>query len=267
MNMVADPRDPASVYMSWTENLPFGFSSKGDEGKIHISKLEIHANQPTVLKDDKVFDGFVVAGGIDITEDGVVGTLCAKYLESWMKDYYSAKDPSPGDAPYGPLLLAVCEVNTETMTKNTPWRMGRIFTTEKTSAQWGNYPHSYWYSRNVAGNGYLVYSQKPQMWTSLYGATVGKHTGYAMHSYRKDAPVVPPEYGKMPDGVENRLEDESPDDRDFTWGRKGVGDHTAGAVMRYNPILGELYLQKHQKKCFTQQQYSNTASRMSRVHT
>jgi len=72
---------------------------------------------------------------------------------------------------------------------------------------------------------------------------------------KKNAPVVPPKYGWMPDSVENRWEEESPDDRDFTWGRKGTGDHSAGAAMRYNPIMGELYLQKHQKKCFTQQMY------------
>merc|ERR1719433_2538868 len=93
--MDADPNNSSFVYMSWTENLPFGRSSTGDEGKIHVSKLEIHPTEPAVLKDDKEFNGFVVAGGIDITGDGVVGTLCAKYVSEWMDDYLSFQGEKP----------------------------------------------------------------------------------------------------------------------------------------------------------------------------
>jgi len=255
MNMVADPIDAASVYMSWTENLPFGRSSKNDEGKIHVSKLEIHPNMPAVLKDDKVFDGFVVAGGVDITEDGIVGTLCAKYVSAWIKEFQKVED---APAPYGPMLLAVCEVDTKTMAKRTPWLIGRLWTTEKESNMRGNYPHSYWYSKGIAANGQLTYSRKPQMWTAFYGATIGKHSGYAMRSYKKDAPKAQPEYGTMP-VPETEVEYRRVAEGDFNdGGRKGAGDHSAGWAMRYNPIVGDLYLQQHRKGPVFQQQYGFT---------
>jgi len=267
MNMVADPSDASSVYMSWSENLPFGRSSKNDEGKIHISKLEIHPNAPTVLKDDKEFSGFVVAGGIDITEDGVVGTLCAKYVKSWMKEFLSVPEgdnpfDKKGKPAYGPLLLAVCEVDTKTMTKHIPWRIGKLFTREEEFTMKGNYPLLNYWSRGSAGYGYLVYARQQQAWTTFYGATSGRHTGYAMHTYKKDAPKVNPEHGKMPvpdTEVENR--EETSEKEDYNDGRMGRGDHTAGAAMRYNPILGELYLQKHSHGEFNQQQYGFTPPR------
>jgi len=248
--------DASSVYMSWTENLPFGRSSRGDEGKIHISKLEIHPAAPAVLKDDKEFSGFVVAGGIDITEDGIVGTLCAKYVSAWMKEYLSEYDSYP---PYGPLLAAVCEVNSTSMAKRPPWLVGKLFTKEKEENMRGNYPHSI--AKGIAGNGQLTYSRKPQMWTAFWGATIGKHTGYAMHSFKKDAPKVPPEYGKMP-VPETEVEHRQHASGDFNdGGRRGVGDHSAGWAMRYNPILGELYLQQHRKGAVYQQQYGFTEAR------
>jgi len=270
MNMVADPNDAASVYMSWTENLPFGFSKNNDEGKIHVSKLEIHPTLPAVLKDDKVFDGFVVAGGIDITEDGIVGTLCAKYIDAWIDEFLSASMKYPGNTMYGPLLLAVCEVEAKTMTKRTPWRIGKLFTSKVDSGYmtkkdqrlvytygtYGNYPHSYGFTRVGGGYGHLVYCTKQQMWTTFYGATIGKHTGFAMHTYKKDAPKIQPEY-KMPvpdTVVENREETVVPGNEK----RHARGDHTAGSAMRYNPIVGDLYFQKHKHYEFNQQQFGFT---------
>merc|ERR1719410_170889 len=167
-----------------------------------------------------------------------------------------------GKPAYGPLLLAVCEVDTKTMTKRIPWRMGKLFTDEDEFQMKGNYPLLNWWSRLSTGYGYLVYAHKQQTWTSLYGATSGRHTGYAMHSFKKDAPKVEPEIGKMPvpdTEVENREETSSKEP--FNDGRLGRGDHTRGAVMRYNPILGEIYLQKHSHWQFNQQQYGFTPAR------
>merc|ERR550532_1535861 len=40
--------------------------------------------------------------------------------------------------------------------------------------------------------------------------------------------------------------------------RHARGDHTAGSAMRYNPIVGELYFQKHKHDEFNQQQFGFT---------
>lgn len=261
MNIVTDPNDAKTLYMSWTENLPYGFSDNNDEGKIHVSKLEIHPAKPVVLKDDVEFSGFAVAGGIDITEDGIVGTLCAKYVSKWMKEYLKFWIPGDrpfeqkGNPPFGPMLAAVCEVDTKTMTKRKPWRIGKLFTDQNIRNMEGNYVHSYYFAKASAGNGYLTYMRKQQMWSAYYGATLGKHTGYSMPTFPRNATVYTSKYWQ-PDDVESRKALKRT--VKFMQGRNGEGDHNAGAAVRYNPIIGELYFQKHQHDNFNQQQLGVT---------
>lgn len=38
-----------------------------------------------ILESSVAFEGFVRAGGVDVTEDGVLGMLCAKYWHPWVE--------------------------------------------------------------------------------------------------------------------------------------------------------------------------------------
>ena len=79
IHTVADKKIAGTIYLSWTEDLPFGFEDDGSEGRVHISKAEIHEGAAATLVKDTAFDGFMRSGGIDMTDDGVVATLCGKY--------------------------------------------------------------------------------------------------------------------------------------------------------------------------------------------
>ena len=160
------------------------------------------------------------------------------------------------------MVLAVCEVNGTTMRQQRmPWQIGKQYQAEATAPNtgiWGSFPLSAWFAQRSAGYGYLVYSPAHQLWTAWYGATVGSHTGFAMHTYHKDAPTVSEEeyteyaYPVPRDQVEPRQEASGP------WKdhhRTGTGDHQASAAMRYHPRLKDIGLQKHTHGPVYMQQY------------
>merc|ERR1719203_2029082 len=80
----------------------------------------------------------------------------------------------------------------------TPWRIGKQYQAEvpaggpKSTGIWGSYPIASWFDQRSAGYGWLTYAPKHKSWSAWYGATVGSHTGFAMHTYQADAPQVSP---------------------------------------------------------------------------
>ena len=220
-----------------------------------VSKLRTPWKQQAILEENLAFDGFARAGGIDVTEDGIVGTLCAKYWHPWVEN--TGKGTSNAA-----MVLAVCEVNGTSMKPHrTPWQIGKQYQADATvpnTGIWGSFPLSAWFAQRSAGYGYLVYSAAHQLWTAWYGATVGSHTGFAMHTYHRGAPGVSEEEYKeyvhpVPrDQVEPRKEASGPW-RDHH--RTGTGDHQASAAMRYHPKLQDIGLQKHTHGAVYMQQY------------
>ncbi len=153
------------VYFSWTADLPYGKTSS--DGRVYITRMTVPSTPSLMQIDGKsdlssapaivesaAFDGFVRNGGIDITETGVVGTLCAKYVPAWME----ACNPNPYSG-YCPYALAVCEASRETGTlqkHGTPWRIGKQYIPEGTGKA-GAYTH-YGTGGQTAGYGYLTYA-------------------------------------------------------------------------------------------------------------
>jgi len=258
MHLVADKRQPDVAYFSWTADRRWGRrANMGDEGRIYVSKLSLpRGRQPTLLQ-STAFDGFVRAGGIDVTDTGVVGTLCAKHWPEWV-DNFLERHP----IGYAPMVLAVCEVATATMAPaGTPWRIGKQFLTTNdhlpSTGEWGNYPLAGWWEQRSAGYGWLTYAPKSKSWSAWYGATVGTHTGYAMHTYQADAPQVSAStfaqyvHPVPADVVESRVENLTGSHAS----RAGTGDHQAGSAWRYHPLLGDIGLQKHTHWGVYMQQY------------
>jgi len=236
--------------------LPFGESEAADEGRIHITKVRLAHGRAPQVEGDVAFDGFAVSGGIDITEDGIVGTLCAKLVPAWYREFLGmdTHNLSRDYIRNAPMLLAVCEADSKTMTAHgTPWRIGVSFVNpDKTDFQggdllsygiWGNYPIAGWFEQNGAGYGHLTYARKKQAWTAWYGATIGTHTGYEQHTYFRNATKESPRYpvlGNIPETVvEHRVESQG------RWTDSGQGDHQAGSAARYHPLVGDIFMQKH----------------------
>ena len=252
---VADRQKGDTAYFSWAADRMYGKAdAAGSEGRVYVSKLKIPWMGAPTLESSTAFDGFVRASGIDVTEDGIVGTLCVKYWHPWVENTNSHLDKAA-------MVLAVCEVNSATMEKNRlPWQIGKQYQESVTAPNtgiWGSYPLTAWFAQRSAGYGYLLYSPDHQIWTAWYGATVSYHTGYAMHSYRKNASAIDAaEYGEykypVPRGlVEVRREAEETIDGH----RQGTGDHQASAAWRYHPILKDIGLQKHAHDPVYMQQY------------
>ncbi|CAE7551659.1 unnamed protein product, partial [Symbiodinium pilosum] len=121
MSTVSDKVQPDVAYFSWTPDVQFGKPqvAPGSEGRIYVSKLKVPWKGIPVLEKSLAFDGFVRAGGIDVTEDGIIGTLCAKYWQPWVANKNSHLDKAA-------MVLAVCEVNSTTMEKHRlPWQIGK----------------------------------------------------------------------------------------------------------------------------------------------
>ncbi|CAE7562026.1 unnamed protein product [Symbiodinium sp. CCMP2456] len=261
MNAVADKTQP-NIYFSWTADLDYGkAASAGDEGRVYVSKLRLPSQkgQPVLLAESEAFDGFARAGGIDMTEDGQVGTLCAKYWHPWVENTGKGVHNAA-------MVLAVCELNTTSMTKKKPWQIGKQYQAEETAPNtgiWGSLPLSAWFAQRSAGYGYLVYSPAHRSWTAWYGATVGSHTGFAMHTYHRDAPAISAEdyekytYPVPRDQLELRSEASGPW-RDHH--RTGTGDHQASAALSYHPKLQDIGLQKHTHGAVYMQQYGLSAT-------
>jgi len=147
MHAVADKDENGIIYFSWSEDLPFGLSE--DEGRIHMVKARIGNNERADILRKTSFTGFVTAGGMDITEDGLLGTLCAKYVPRWVESFeqWCPDITEPWKLSKAPMMLAVCEVDTKTMQPHgTPWRIGKQFKRDVppwlgyTAGEWGNYP-------------------------------------------------------------------------------------------------------------------------------
>jgi len=277
MNVVADRTQPDIIYFGWSENLPFGTSEDGSDGRIHVSKVQIRVNEAPKLLGDVAFDGFVMAGGIDITDDGIIGVLCAKYVPAWVRDYVAlhkhekfvlGMKSSNYPPQMGPMMLAVCEVHSSTMTKNgVPWRIGKQYVNELVTpienfndqlsyGHKGNLPFANVFELQSTAYGHLIYSPKHRTWTAWYGATDSGHTGYAMHTYKRDAKKITPKYpvpGNIPDTVVEPREEVR-----GRWcgpARSGVGDHQIGSAARYHPLIGDIYFQKHIHDPMFMQQY------------
>jgi hypothetical protein len=268
MNPVADPQDASVIYFSWSENLVVGETEAGDQGRVHITKVRHVAGQASSVEGDVAFDGFAVSGGIDITEDGIVGTLCAKLVPQWYREFLDMDrhNQSRGYIRNAPMMLAVCEADSKTMTAHgTPWRIGVSFVnTDKVKfwggdllsyGPWGNYPIAGWFEQNAAGYGHLTYAPKNQggSWTAWYGSTIGSHTGYEQHTYNRTASKESPRYpvyGDIPETVvEHRVEQQGP------WTDSGQGDHQAGTAVRYHPLIGDIFMQKHKHGAIEMFQY------------
>mmetsp|Transcript_21767 Transcript_21767/g.37264 ORF Transcript_21767/g.37264 Transcript_21767/m.37264 type:complete len:593 (-) Transcript_21767:1583-3361(-) len=151
MNAVADKTRGNVVYFSWTSDRKWGKTSNaGQEGRIYISKLELPHKELPILSASTGFDGFVRSAGIDMTEDGYVGTLCAKWLPSW----YDAFNHPKG---YSPMVLAVCEIDSADMSaRGTPWRIGKQFQNTHagpSTGDWGNYPLAGWFESGLLAMG------------------------------------------------------------------------------------------------------------------
>ena len=126
MHTVTDKVQAGKVYSSWTADRTWGSASDGSEGRIYVSKATVAKGQVAQLVGNRFFDGFVRAGGIDMTEDGWVGTLCAKYWKPWHVHFSETKREA--DAGFAPLVLALCEVKASDLTvRGTPWRIGKQF--------------------------------------------------------------------------------------------------------------------------------------------
>jgi len=254
MHVVADPKVASSIYFSWTEDIPFGMAEDGSEGRIHVTKVTLN-DQSSTISGSASFNGFVRTGGVDITDDGVVATLCAKYVPKWVRSFLSTQTDGKGEQN-APMMLAVCEVTTRSMTPvGTPWRIGKHWETGSdtvTKGGWGNYPIASWFAEKSAGYGWLTYAPAHKTWTAWYGATVGHHTGYAMHTYERSARSSGAPYALPVSGVQNREEIVG------QWvdhNRWGTGDHQGGSATRYHPIIHDIGLQKHNDVYNYMQQY------------
>jgi len=256
MHAVADRTQCGVAYFSWTSDRPYGKSTA--DGRVYVSKLSIADGVPT-LQGSAFFDGFVRSGGIDITETGTLGTLCAKYVPSWVQACEGGGD----DIGNCPLALAVCEVDAATMkVKDTPWRIGKQYQLTDAGSEtgiWGSYAIQSWFAERSAGTGYLVYAPKSRQWTAWYGAMIGSHTGYAMHTYAHDA-------APLSKGISDAFAHPLPIDeiahRQETLvgpfadhNRRGTGDHQAGAAWHYHSGLGDIGLMKHNHGTVYMQQY------------
>ncbi|CAE7736108.1 unnamed protein product, partial [Symbiodinium necroappetens] len=257
MSTVSDKVRPDYVYFSWTADVPYGRPdvAPGSEGRVYISKLKVPWKGVPVLEESFAFQGFVRAGGIDMTEDGILGTICAKYWQPWVENKNSHLDKAA-------MVVAVCEVNSSTMEQHRlPWQIGKQYqetVTAPNTGIWGSYPMSAWWAQRSAGYGYLLYAPEQRMWTAWYGATVDHHTGYAMHTYHRDAPGISDEeyaaykYPVPRDMVEPRQEADGPW-RDHH--RTGTGDHQKSAAWAYHPLLKDIGLYKHEYGPARMQQY------------
>jgi len=257
MSTVSDKVRPDYVYFSWTADVPYGRPdvAPGSEGRVYVSKLKVPWKGAPVLEESFAFEGFVRAGGIDMTEDGILGTICAKYWQPWVDNKNSHLDKVA-------MVVAVCEVNSSTMEKHRlPWQIGKQYqetVTAPNTGIWGSYPTSAWWAQRSAGYGYLLYAPEQRMWTAWYGATVDHHTGYAMHTYHRDAPGISDEeyaaykYPVPRDMVEPRQEADGPW-RDYH--RTGTGDHQKSAAWAYHPLLKDIGLYKHEYGPARMQQY------------
>jgi len=284
MHAVADKTDPTIIYFSWTEDLPFGTSEVGADGKIHVTKVKVSKGSAATSNGTASFEGFIRASGIDITDEGTIGTLCAKHYPPWLRSFTSGEIPNGGGSPefesHGPLVLAVCEVDSSTMEpRGMPWRIGKQWDPNgaviprlrgewldgetHTKGSWGNYPLML--TEGQAGYGWLTYAPFTKTWTVWHGATVGTHSGFAMHTYYDDAPNVDPvggwgeNYTYPVPGIQNRFEDANK-----PWvsqGRIGTADHQQGSATRYHPVLGDIGLTKHVHGAVYMQHYGlNTSS-------
>ncbi|CAL1141683.1 unnamed protein product, partial [Cladocopium goreaui] len=256
MSAVADKLQPDTVYFSWTPDAKYGKAgANGTEGRIYVSKMKLPSQGVPVLENSYAFNGFARAGGIDMTEDGIVGTLCAKLWYPWVEHTNSHLDKAA-------MVLAVCEVNASSMTKHrTPWQIGKQYQESVTAPNtgiWGSYPLSAWFAQRSVGYGYLIYAPAQQMWTAWYGATVDYHTGFAMHTYHRDAPgISDEEYAKYKYPVP-REQVEPREEADGPWRdhhRTGTGDHQASAAWFYHPRLKDIGLQKNTHWEVYMQQY------------
>eukprot|EP00931_Biecheleriopsis_adriatica_P026285 TRINITY_DN16006_c0_g1_i4.p1 TRINITY_DN16006_c0_g1~~TRINITY_DN16006_c0_g1_i4.p1 ORF type:complete len:992 (+),score=45.30 TRINITY_DN16006_c0_g1_i4:277-2976(+) len=278
---VADKTDPTIIYFSWTEDLPFGTSEVGADGKIHLTKIKVSKGSAATSVGTASFDGFIRASGIDINDEGTIGTLCAKHYPPWLRSFTNGEIPNgAGSEDMGPLMLAVCEVNSSTMEPHKmPWRIGKQWDPNgalipslkgewldgetHTKGSWGNYPLMT--TEGQAGYGWLTYASFTKTWTAWYGATVGTHSGFAMHTYYDNAPNVEPvggwgeNYTYPVPGIQNRFEDANKPWVDQ--GRIGTGDHQEGSATRYHPVLGDIGLTKHVHGSVYMQHYGlNTSS-------
>jgi len=239
MHAIADPNQDGIIYFSWSEDLPFADS---EDGRIHVVKMRLRDNAQAEVMAATAFDGYVRSGGMDITEDGVLGTLCAKYVPEWVEEFMQSCNLSePWRSGAAPMMLAVCEVNATTLQAiGKPWRIGKQWGTGETHSNgytfggWGNHP--------VTGHEYgsLTYASKHKMWHTWYEATVCSHSGYAMHTYKENAPRDNTSWPLPVAGVEYREETLQPSGWSY-----GTGDHQAGSAIRYHPLLGDMAIQKH----------------------
>jgi len=262
MHAVADPKQPNTIYFSWTEDLPWGKSS--DDGRVHVTKLDLGtASNPTAKKLGQAdFPGFMRASDIDITPEGKLGFLCAKHVPEWSrawlgytKDGSSERDDSAG------LLLAVCHVDSGSMRPvGKPWRIGNAYGRQNGPKErhMGCYPKASWFEIRDNGYGWLTFDSHLRTWTTWYGATSGWHTGFAMHTYPDNASVAVGPWEFTQAGVEYRVEPSAPG----AYGRKyrdhhrdGTGDHQMGSMTRYNPKLKDIAIVKHHHIPLYMQQY------------
>mmetsp|Transcript_1462 Transcript_1462/g.2454 ORF Transcript_1462/g.2454 Transcript_1462/m.2454 type:complete len:1085 (+) Transcript_1462:66-3320(+) len=249
MHAVADKTDPSIMYFSWTEDIPFGSSEAGAEGKIHVTKVKLAKGSRATAVGTASFDGFVRAAGIDLADDGVLGTLCAKHVPSWLRSFRDHHGLSPELEGFGPMMLAVCEVESTSMQPRTPWRIGKHWNVGReslTAGVWGNYGLLH------RQHAWLTFSQRKQTWTAWYGATVGTHSGFAFHTYGHNAQKSTATYKYPVEGVENRVEVMGPWVDHHRW---GTGDHQSGSAMRYHPLLGDIAILKHNHGGVYMQQY------------
>lgn len=281
MSQVADRTSSDIMYFSWAADREWGNQdTNGMDGRIYISKVKIPKGSTPRLEKSTHFDGFVRTGGIDITEDGVVGTLCAKFYPGWLTAWQHPDHAHAGNVDHAPMPLCLCEARSADMNNNgIPWLFGKMFqfehvkATNQVAGYWGTYPIAGWNEQRSAGYGLLQYSPDHKMWTAWFGANVGHHTGYAIHSFKKDAEILPtnhPRYHFLKNPLpanQVRIKEEfygNTSSENAKWttctklGEKpecpsmfidthvlGTGDHQAGSAWRYSPVLHDLGYMKH----------------------
>lgn len=265
MSAVPDKTSADTIYFSWTADREWGFAdTNGMDGRIYISKAKVPMGATPSLVESTPFDGFVRASGIDVTEDGTVGTLCGKWFKDWsdafMKKY-------PGNQKHAPMPVALCSVKSDMSMNGVPWLFGKQFqfsTNNDIAGWWGTYPVSGYFEQRSAGYGQLAYSPDHKTWSAWYGANVAAHTGYAIHAVKDDAEVLGPKHPRYkffdypipPNQIQIKqllLKRDSAADvgtpenpRGFMGGsRGGTGDHQAGAAWRYHPLLTDIGYMKH----------------------